>query len=107
MDEETSNAKKIAMLHQELQDEEQEWTKNGIHPIGINIVSFYLNEQFFALVDYLEKIIPEFDGVAFEVRYLERLVANLPQQRMNALNQMERQKLTAGIVGPDGLPVGR
>lgn len=100
-----SNAKKIGLLKKELHEELINWQRNQIHPAQLGIITFYLDNQFWSLIGYLSHIVPNFDAVEFEAIYLERLVANLPEQREALITERERQKLTSGIVGADGQPI--
>lgn len=95
----------IAALNDALDDEMKEWEKNQIHPVHLGIVTYFLNEQFFQLVEYLEKIVPNFDGLAFEKQWKENQLMKLMANRKVIVAEKSRQDITQGIIGPDGKPV--
>jgi hypothetical protein len=95
----------IAALNDAMDAEVQEWVRHNLHPANLGIVTYYLNSQVFSLIDYLSKVVPNFDGYEFEKQWKQELLIKLIAARKEIVAQQSRDDIVKGIVGPDGKPV--
>lgn len=96
---------KITEVNQAFDQELATWQRHGLHPANLGINMFFLNNQVGSLIEYLVKIIPEFDPREFELKWKEDLLLALTQARLNIIAEKTKQDITAGIVDGKGNPI--
>jgi hypothetical protein len=104
-DEELPPMMKLLQINKAIEQEMAGWDRDKLDFRAFGVHTINLDNQLWALVDYLKQLIPEFDEVEYEYRWKSRFLGKVSELRMDVKKQQTVQSITQGIIGPNGAPI--
>jgi hypothetical protein len=96
---------KLMQVNKAIEQEMMEWDRDKL-PFGqFGVSTINLDNQLWALVEYIKVLIPEFDEYEYEYRWKSRFLSKVNELRMEVKKQQTVQSITHGILGPNGTPI--
>lgn len=104
-DEETPTAIKLLQVNQAIEQEMSAWDRDQLDFRAFGVHTINLDNQMWAMVEYLKALVPEFDELEFEYRWKSRFLTKVNELRIEVRKQQTVQSITQGIIGPNGAPI--
>ena len=96
---------KLLQINQAIEQEMAGWDRDGLNFAGFGVSTINLDNQMWALVEYLNELTPDFDMVEYEYRWKSRFLQKVNELRTEIKKQQTVQSITQGIIGPNGAPL--
>ena len=96
---------KLMQINQAIEQEMAGWDRDQLDFRGFGVHTINLDNQMWALVEYLKVLVPDFDEMEFEYRWKSRFLQKVNELRTEVKKQQTVQSITQGIIGPNGAPI--
>ena len=96
---------RLMQINTAIEQEMAAWDKDQLDFRAFGVHTINLDNQMWAMVEYLTELIPDFDVVEFEYRWKSRFLQKVNELRVEVKKQQTVQTITQGIIGPNGAPI--
>lgn len=103
--EDTPSALKLIAINKAMDEELEAWDRDKMNLAAFGISTINLDNQIWALVEYIKVLIPEFDEAEYDYRWKSRMLLKINELRNEVKKRQTVQDITQGIIGPNGAPI--
>ena len=96
---------KLLQINAAIELEMAQWDRDQLDFRAFGVHTINLDNQLWAMMDYLNELVPEFDPVEYEYRWKSRFLQKVNELRNEVKKQQTVQSITQGIIGPNGAPI--